>query len=76
MNEDLNRIYKWLCFNKLSLNIVKTKAMVITQKKKLDREKQVLIDNRVTEFVAEYKYLGVTIDENLAKVSSYENNRP
>jgi hypothetical protein len=44
MNEDLSSIYSWLCSNKLSLNIEKTKAMIITLKKNVDRDVKVHIN--------------------------------
>jgi hypothetical protein len=32
MNEDLETVYNYLCFNKLLLNVKKTKAMIIGKK--------------------------------------------
>jgi hypothetical protein len=64
MNEDLENIYKWLCHNKLSLNIDKTKAMIITLKKNVNKNQLVHINNIPIEYVKEYKYLGIVIDED------------
>lgn len=66
INEDLDRLKHWLDFNKLSLNVNKTKAMIITRKKNINKiENPVLIAGEKLEFVENFKYLGVWLDEKL-----------
>jgi hypothetical protein len=46
MKENLERIHNWLCANKLSLNVKKTKALIITRKKiKIQMDNSELIIN-------------------------------
>lgn len=62
-NEDLSTISDWLNFNYLSLNIEKTKAMIISLKNiNYDSINKISISNNIIDFVTEYKYLGVWID--------------
>jgi hypothetical protein len=65
MNQELEKLYHWLCSNKLSLNIEKTKAMIVTLKKNIDKNMKVKINNNIIDYVTEYKYLGVILDEHL-----------
>ena len=64
MNSELEKVYKWLCANKLTLNIAKSKSMIITRKRTLNPI-SVLIDNIPLEQCSSYKYLGVIFDKNL-----------
>ena len=64
---------EWLCGNNLSLNTVKTQAMMIGSKHKLsscnrpkDTEVSLKINADDVKWVCSTKYLGVHIDENLA----------
>lgn len=65
VNEDLENLRKWLMFHKLSLNISKTKYMVMSIRTKIECEENIKVDNQIIERVKQYKYLGVVIDENL-----------
>ena len=63
-NLELSKVYNWLCSNKLTLNIKKSKYMIISKK----RKKQpivVKINGTKLEQCASYKYLGVIFDKNL-----------
>jgi len=62
MNEELNRIYLWLCSNRLSLNIEKTSFMVLSDKKQLDVIPNIRINDVNVHIVREAKFLGVLID--------------
>ena len=62
---------KWLQGNKLSLNVIKTQAMVIGSRPNLKKisEKTVsslefLIDDSPIELVDSIKYIGVQVDKN------------
>ena len=71
LNEELRRLDRWLKGNKLSLNVAKTRSMLITtkQKKKClmasNQAIQPSIREEHIEVICNTKYLGVQIDENL-----------
>ena len=67
VNEEMISISRWLTINKLTLNISKTKYMVISNKKKPpDNDFQIKFDNVCLEKCTSYKYLGVLVDEKLS----------
>lgn len=66
LQDDLQLIFKWMQFNKLTINISKSKYMVVGSKYMLDR-----IDNNLRKLtissqpllrVQSYDYLGATLD--------------
>lgn len=67
VNEDLSGVFKWLCVNKLKLNVEKTKYMIIkgTNSRTHDADVSVKINNERLECVDTMKYLGVLIDNQL-----------
>ena len=68
MNSDLDTIQTWLKVNKLTLNVKKTKYMLIGSRPKLDLVSNnfaVKVDNIPIERVTVYKSLGVSVDEDL-----------
>ena len=70
MNSDLDLVFQWFEQNKLSLNLSKTKSMLIAKHvariRCWDKPLQVLINHNPFAWVSKYKYLGVMIDEDLA----------
>lgn len=64
LNEDLYRIYQWLNTNKLSLNVKKTKCMVINEPRN-GVLNEVYINGQLIERVHSIKYLGIQIDNEL-----------
>ena len=72
INEELSCIERWLLGNKLSLNVVKTQAMIIGSKPKIKKlnNPSTLPSFRVggeeIDLINETKYLGVVIDNCLA----------
>jgi hypothetical protein len=67
MQEDLDALSDWLKFNKLKLNVSKTKFMIITGKRSSATERALLtIDGEQIEEVQSMKYFGVQIDNELA----------
>lgn len=67
LNNELERIVKWLCVNKLKLSVDKTKCMIINNKNnivpvqiKIDGSKIVIVDS-----------MGLVIDKNL-KMDKHE----
>ena len=71
LNEDLKKLDRRLKGNKLSLNVVKTRSMLITtkQRKKYletsDQNFKPSIREENVQVVSSTKYLGIQIDENL-----------
>ena len=71
MNKDLTTNVEWLKGNKLSLNVAKTKAMVISTKQKerclakTNEEVSLVIQEERIDYVLAAKYLGIQVDRNL-----------
>jgi hypothetical protein len=67
VNKELNNIFIWLCVNKLSLNVLKTKYMVYRNKNKPTQigDIEVEINNIVIDRVSQFNFLGVILDESL-----------
>lgn len=65
MNMDLDLYYRWLCHNKLSLNVDKTVCMLIKQKNKPSHSINIVINKMKLKEVTNYKYLGLTITNSL-----------
>ena len=68
-NVDMRNVQKWLCANKLSLNIAKTEYVLIGTRHKIsniDTHKGVKINNQLIKKVKNTKALGVELDENLS----------
>ena len=68
INAELQNIYDWLCVNKLSLNIPKTKFMLFHHKQRnIDNIiPQLVINGNSIELVSTFNFLGVMLDENLS----------
>lgn len=63
LNEDLSFLFKNLCQHKLRLNVSKTKAMLISNKKNIDTNTiDIKINDEKIDLVNEIKYLGIVID--------------
>ena len=64
VQEDLNQIEKWCTFNKLSLNVKKTKAMFFGNSFRRDANPQftLTLNGGLIDFVDNYEYLGVKLD--------------
>ena len=65
MNKELQYLYEWMCINKLSLNIKKTKFMLFSPRKSVRIEEDILINGIIVERVECFKFLGVFIDSHL-----------
>lgn len=67
MQDDLNLITAWLLNNKLTLNSAKTKLMLLKQGQPItdDTNFDVFISRQAIERVSHFKYLGITIQNNL-----------
>ena len=67
INKELEKVYIWLCANKLSLNIKKTKYILFhnPQKSTDNALFRIKINNTEIERVSTFNFLGVIIDEHL-----------
>ena len=67
VNQELKKIARWLCANKLSLNIKKTHFIVFKSKKRtLNQTVSIKINEKPIELVKYTKFFGVYIDEELS----------
>ena len=64
MNLELEKVYNWMCSNRLTLNISKSKSMIITKKRNI-LPMSIKINNTELEQCNSYKYLGVIFDKDL-----------
>ena len=68
ISEELKRVYDWLCVNKLSLNINKTKYMLFHSPRRSPDSisTRITINNNPLERVNEFNFLGTTLSSNLS----------
>ena len=66
VNRELKNVYQWLVANKLTLNIGKSKFMIVTNKKIKSYDMSVFINGTKLEECEKYKYLGIMMDRNLS----------
>ena len=65
LNNDLTSITNWLKANKLSLNTAKTKAILFHTPQRRVQHPELYIDNVKVNFVDQFNFLGVILNENL-----------
>ena len=67
LNSEFEKIFNWLCVNKLSLNIGKTKFMIFhyKQRKIIDIIPDLKIKSIKLKHVTDFNFLGTVFDENL-----------
>ena len=67
LNEDLAKLSSWLNKNRLTLNISKSKFMLIGSPHKICccNSIDLIVDNVTLESTSTFKYLGVTINKNM-----------
>ena len=72
INSELSRRNQWLQGNKLSLNVIKTQAMTVGSKQKLNHINQsysaiarCYLETEDIDLVSQTRYLGLIIDDNL-----------
>ena len=65
VNLELKKVYQWLVSNRLTLNISKSKYMLVSKRKNALGEFTIKINNTALEKCETYKYLGVHFDKNL-----------
>ena len=65
MLSDLNIIFDWLKFNKLSLNISKSSFMFISKQNIIANKDAIILNGREIKYSNSIRFLGPYIDENL-----------
>ena len=65
VNTEIDKVYKWLASNQLTLNVRKSKCMIITKKRINTTQMKIKIDGTELEKCDSYKYLGVFFDTSL-----------
>ena len=65
-NTELLKIESWTSANRLSINLEKTHAMLFSKlKKRVNYQQKIIFKGSVVDFVDQFKFLGVEIDQNL-----------
>ena len=65
INNELSKFSTWLKLNKLSLNCRKTCAMIFKHPNKVVNVPEILIDDTPIDYVKEFNFLGILLNENL-----------
>ena len=65
INYELEKIYQWLCSNKVSLNVGKTKLITYVFAHKIVAYPELKINNIIIDRVTEFNFLGLIIYSNM-----------
>ena len=68
LQSDLTNVTNWCKGNKLSINIKKTKSMIMGTRSMVKKHRflpKLKIEGTTLNYVFQYKYLGITLDESL-----------
>ena len=65
LNKELKNVNNWLCANKISINIIKTKYIIFSLRISIKLRRVVKIGNGKIKSADNIKFLGVFIDKNL-----------
>ena len=68
INAELSKVYDWLCVNKLSLNVSKTRSMLFKHPKipSVHPTYDLEINNEKITCVKEFNFLGIMLDDHLS----------
>ena len=71
VNSELNKIFNWLCANKLSINVTKSKYIIFHSQKKNIKNKvpQIILNETPVERVVNFDFLGIFLDEHMTWTS-------
>ena len=73
LNKDLKRLFKWLCCNKISLNIYKTEVLLFQGPHKTTNDIRLKLNWKFLSLSNSVKYLGVHLDKFLSWNKHLEN---
>ena len=65
INDELEKVNKWLKLNKLSLNVDKTKIMLFHKRRSVTPI-QFSMNNRIIDVVQYFNYLGIMLDADMS----------
>ena len=65
LNTELAKVALWFDSNKLTLNVTKTQMIMLSRKKILTPQNEVILRNEVVQRVNKAKFLGVIVDQHL-----------
>ena len=65
MLPDGSKVALWFDSNKLTLNVNKTQMIMLSRKKFLTPQNEVILRNKVVQRVNKAKFLGVIVDQHL-----------
>ena len=65
INSELEKIYRWLCSNKLSLNVAKTKFSCFHTAQRIVAYPELKINNIILNRVTEFNFLVLIISSNM-----------
>ena len=64
-NSELAKVEEWFDSNKLTLNVNKTQMLMMSRKKPLNPQGDVILRNEAIQRVIKAKFLGVIVDQHL-----------
>ena len=65
LNSELVKVAGWFDSNKLTLNVNKTQMLMMSRKKDLNTQGDVIFRNEAMQGVTKVKFLGVIVDQHL-----------
>ena len=65
VNTELAKVALWFDSNKLTLNVNKTQMIMLSRKKILTQQNEIILRNEVVQRVNKAKFLGVIVDQHL-----------
>ena len=65
LNSELAKVAEWFDSNKLTLNVNKTQMLMMSRKKNLNPQGDVILSNEAIQRVTKAKFLGVIVDQHL-----------
>ena len=76
LNQELQKVYKWLLANKLKWNVAKTKYMNFSKRNKNINPIYLNINNNVIEHVHQFNFLGIHLNSKLTWNTHIKHVKP
>ena len=65
LNSELAKVAEWFDSTKLTLHVNKTQMLIMSRKKNLNSQGDVILHDEVIQRVTKAKFLGIIVDQNL-----------
>ena len=65
LNSEFDKVAEWFDSNKLTLNVNKTQMLMMSRKKNMNPQGDVILHNEAIQRVTKAKFLGVIVDQHL-----------